>query len=331
MRKLAVLDDYPRASMRLADWSAVEKACEITIFDRHLGLEEAKVVLQNFEILCTLRERMAFPRSLIESLPNLKLIAATGPKHHRSFDIAAATERGVLCCFTPGRGQGHNGAAELAWGLILSLARSLPQEINAMKSGGWQNSIGIALDGRTLGLLGLGRLGQAMVPVAKAFGMRVVAWSQNLTEARAAEHGAEWVAKQDLFRKSDFISINVMLSDRTVDLVTAAEFALMKPTAFLINTARGPIVREADLLDVLRSRRIAGAALDVFNEEPLADGHPFRGLDNCLLTPHLGYTVEELLQAFYEDTVENVFAYLVGSPIRLMNPQLIGAEPLGMR
>jgi phosphoglycerate dehydrogenase-like enzyme len=318
MRKLAILDDYARASQRLADWSPVAAQCEITVFDRHLGLDEAIHALADFEILCTLRERMALPRQLIEALPKLRLIAATGEKHHRSLDLAAATEKGVLCCFTPGRGSGHNGAAELAWGLILALARHIPLEVNAMRSGGWQSTVGICLDGRTLGLLGLGRLGKAMTPVARAFGMKVIAWSQNLTPEVAATNGATWVSKDELFRQSDFLSVNVTLSDRTVGLVSAQEIALMKREAFLINTARGPIVVEDDLYEALVNRRIAGAALDVFDVEPLPDSSRFRALPNCILTPHQGYNVEELLKVFYEDTVENVLMYLQGAPIRLM-------------
>jgi len=242
LRRLAILDDYTRFALTAADWSAVAREREIVVFDRHLEEAEAAVALEDFEILCTLRERMAFPRSLIDRLPNLRLIAATGARHHRTMDVEAATERGIACCYTTAQGNGVNAAAEHAWALILALARYLPQDVGAMRQGGWQRHVGVALYGRTLGLLGLGRIAQAMCPVAKAFGMDVIAWSQNLTAERAAEHGARLVTKDALFRDSDFLSINVMLSERTLDLVRARDLHLMRPSAFLINTARGPIV-----------------------------------------------------------------------------------------
>ncbi len=320
MRKLAILDDYRRFATAAADWSAVEKECSISVFDRHLDEAEAATELRNFEILCTLRERMAFPRSLIERLPNLRLIAATGARHHGSMDVEAATERGILCCYTAGQGNGMNAPAEYAWALILALTRHIPHEANRMLHGGWQTTVGISLYGRTLGLLGLGRVAQAMCPVAKAFGMNVIAWSQNLTEEKANAHGVRFVTKDTLFRESDILSVQLALSDRTRNLVRAHELALMKPTAFLVNSARGPIVNEDDLVSALGKRQIAGAALDVFDQEPLPDDHRLRRLDNCLLTPHLGYNVEELLCAFYGETVENVEAYLRGKPIRILNP-----------
>lgn len=323
MRQLAILDDYARFATSAADWSAVARECSITVFDRHLDEAEASAELRDFEILCTMRERMAFPRALIESLPNLRLIAATGARHHRSMDIEAATERGILCCHTVALGNGINAPAEHVIALMLALARHLPEEVESMRRGGWQRTVGVALYGRTLGLLGLGRVAQAMCPVARAFGMEVIAWSQNLTEARAAEHGARLVTKDALFRDSDFLSVNVMLSERTENLVRARELALMKPTAFLINTARGPIVSEDDLIEALERRQIAGAALDVFDREPLPPDHRLRRLENCLLTPHIGYNVEEIYRAFYGDTVENVEMYLKGTPIRVLNPDAL--------
>lgn len=325
MRRLAILDDYSRFALTAADWSTVAQECEIAVFDRHLEEADAIAALADFEILCTLRERMAFPRALIERLPKLRLIAATGARHHGTMDVEAATERGILCCYTTAQGNGVNAAAEHAFALILALARHLPQDVSNMRQGGWQTTVGVALYGRTLGLLGLGRIAQAMCPVAKAFGMEVIAWSQNLTPERAATHGARLVTRDALFRDSDFLSINVMLSERTRDLVRARELALMKPTAFLINTARGPIVNEDDLVETLSRRRIAGAALDVFDREPLPDDHRLRRLENCILTPHMGYNVAELLAAFYSETVENVAMYLKGTPIRLLNPDVLRA------
>jgi len=323
MRRLAILDDYNRFATAAVDWSGVAAECSVSVFDRHLEQAEAASVLKDFEIVCTLRERMAFPQSLIESLPNLRLIAATGARHHRSMDIDAATSRGIICCYTTGQGSGVNAPAEHVWALILALARHLPMEVNNMRRGGWQTTVGIALRGRTLGLLGLGRIAQAMCPVARAFGMDVIAWSQNLTEARATEHGVRLVTKDALFRESDFLSVNVMLSERTLNLVRAREIGLMKPTAFLINTARGPIVNEDDLVNALETKQIAGAALDVFDLEPLPDDHRLRRLGNCLLTPHLGYNVQELLTVFYQETVENVLMYLKGTPIRVLNPDVL--------
>lgn len=328
MRKLAILDDYCRFAMGAADWREIEKECRISAFDRHLDESEAISELRDFEILCTLRERMAFPRSLIERLPNLRLIAATGARHHGSMYVEAATQRGIVCCYTTAQGNGVNAPAEYAWALILALARHVPYEANRMRHGGWQTTVGIALYGRTLGLLGLGRVAQAMCPVARAFGMNIIAWSQNLTEENANQHGVRLVTKDALFRESDILSVQLALSDRTRNLVRAKELALMKPTALLVNSARGPIVNEDDLVSALNSRQIAGAALDVFDQEPLPDDHRLRQLDNCLLTPHLGYNVEELLRTFYGETVENVGAYLRGSPIRVLNPDALGRDRL---
>jgi len=324
MRRLAILDDYTRSATSVVDWSLLARECDITVFDRHLDEGEAATALKDFEILCTLRERMAFPRTLLERLPRLRLIAATGARHHRSMDVEAATALGILCCYTTGLGNGMNAPAEHAWALILALAKRVPDDVASMRRGGWQRGAGIALHGRTLGLLGLGRVAQGMCAVAKAFGMEVIAWSQNLTDEKAAAHGARRVTKEALFRDSDFLSVNVMLSERTIDLVGSAELALMKPSAFLINTARGPIVNENALVDALERKQIAGAALDVFDHEPLPDDHALRRLDNCILTPHMGYTVTELLAAFYADTIENVSMYLKGRPIRLLNPEALG-------
>ena len=323
MREVAILDDYRNASLRLADWSAVRALADITVFDRKLSVAEAARELRGFEVICLLRERMAIPRALIEELPALRFIAATGNKHHGSLDIVAASAAGILCSYTPGHGAGINAAAELAWGLIFCLARKLPLETAAMSVGGWQNSVGIAVAGRTLGLLGLGRLGQAMVPVARALGMHVIAWSHNLTTQAAEGFGARGVSKDELFGEADFLCVQVTLSERTRRLVGRRELSLMKPTSYLINTARGPIVDQAALIDALQRNCIAGAALDVFDEEPLPDVHPLRGLENCLLTPHIGYNVEELLATFYADTVENVAAYLSRAPIRLLNPEVL--------
>lgn len=317
--RIAVLDDYHHLALKLADWSAIQARAEVVVFDRNLALvDEAAAALREFDAICTLRERMAVPAALLESLPRLKLIAITGDKH-RTLDMAAATARGVVVSCTTAK---TRGTSELAWALILALARHLPAEVSSMRRGGWQSRerIGIVLHDRTLGLLGLGRIGRQMAEIGRAFGMSAIAWSPNLTDARAAEAGARRVDKDALFRDSDVISIHLVLGETTRGLVGARELALMKPGAFLVNTARGPIVEEAALIEALVSGRIAGAGLDVFDREPLPDDHPLRRLDNVLLTPHLGYLTEDTLRLFYRDTVENLAAWLDGAPLRVLNP-----------
>lgn len=317
MLKIALLDDYQHLSQTYADWSEVKKFAEITVFDRPLRVpDEAAEVLAPFDVVCHIRERMPMPRELIERLPNLKFIGVSG-RYHRTLDAGAAVERGIVVSHT-GLGKSGRGTSELAWSLIHALARHIPYETNKMKSGGWQDSVGIQLYGRTLGLIGLGKQGKLMVPVAKAFEMNVIAWSQNLTAEAAAEAGATRVDKDELFRQSDIISVHVVLGDRTRGIVGAHELSLMKPGALLVNTSRGPIIQEAALLDALHQNRIR-AAVDVYDVEPLPDQHPLREAPNVLLTPHLGYTVEEFFQVAYQDTVENILAWHSGSPIRLLD------------
>ncbi|HTD92032.1 MAG TPA: NAD(P)-dependent oxidoreductase, partial [Burkholderiales bacterium] len=258
--KIAILNDYLRRSQVSADWSNIAAACEITVFDRAIAAENAAAVLAPFDIICTLRERMPISRELIAQLPNLKMIAITG-LYNRTLDVAAATERGVVVSYTELRGSYRKATCELGWGLMLSVARHIPFEANKMRTGGWQNTVGFTLFGRTLGLLGLGRQGRYMVPVAKAFGMEVIAWSQNLTAEFAAQHGVRRVGKDELFATSDVLSVHLVLGERTRGLVGARELALMKSTAILVNTARGPIVDESALIAALRERRIAGAGL----------------------------------------------------------------------
>lgn len=315
--RIAVLDDYLHLSQSLADWSEVHRRAEVTVFDRHLGEQEAVQVLRDFDVLCHLRERMAMPRRLIEQLPRLKYMVVTGSEH-RTLDHAAARERGIIVSQAP-NGPGRNATSELAWGLILALARQIPQAAAQMRQGGWQHSCGLTLNGKTLGLLGLGRLGRAMVPVAQAFGMHVLAWSSRLTPEDAAAAGATWAAKDELLARSDFVSLHLVLGERSRHTLAAREFALMKPTAFLVNTARAGLVDQDAMLAALAGHRIAGAALDVFDEEPLPDDHPLRRLDNVILTPHLGYTVQETLRAFYTATVECLLGFLDGKPVRVIS------------
>jgi phosphoglycerate dehydrogenase-like enzyme len=323
MIKIAILDDYAKVALQLADWSVLDGKAEITVFERHLTEDEAAVALKPFDLLCTVRERMSLPRSLFERLPNLKLVTIIG-MDLPNLDMAAATEHGVVVSHSnfanPLFANMVNATPELTWGLMIATVRHLSLESRRMHEGAWQSTVGVNLAGRTLGLLGLGRIGSRMAEYARVFGMPVIAWSQNLTDEKAKSVGAERVEKDDLFRRSDIVSIHVRLSDRTRGLVTSRELALMKPGAYLINTSRGPIVVEADLLAALRAGKIAGAGLDVFDEEPPPRAHPFRTMDNVTVTPHLGYVTRESLTAFYVDTLEAVIAFVNGTPIRIANP-----------
>jgi len=284
--RIAVLDDYQHVALSLADWSVLDGRATVTVFNDHLADSDAVVErLQPFDIVCVMRERTPMTRTIIERLPKLRLIASTAPRN-ASIDLKAAEERGVQVVHT-----GYTSAPtiELTWALILGSARNLVAENASLRSGGWQRFIGDDMAGRTLGVLGLGNVGGPVAQIGNAFGMNVIAWSQNLTAKRAAEVSAELVSKEELFRRADVVSIHVGLSDRTRSLVGAPEFALMKPTARLVNTSRGPIVAQADLIAALKARKIAGAAIDVFDQEPLPPDHPFRTLANLLATPHIGF------------------------------------------
>ena len=328
MLKVAILDDYARVALEVADWSALEGIAEITVFDRHLSEDEAATLLRPFDVLCTVRERMALPRSLFERLPNLKLITIIG-MGLANLDMQAATDHGVLVVhsdFTsPAFANVSNATPELTWGLMIATVRHMTAEGRRMREGGWQSTAGIILAGRTLGLLGLGRIGKRMAEYAHVFGMNTIAWSQNLTAEAASAVGVTRVEKDELFSRSDVLSVHVQLSDRTRGLVTARELGLMKPDAYLINTSRGPIVDEAALVDALRNRQIAGAGLDVFNQEPPPADHPYRGMDNVTVTPHLGYVTRETLHAFYADMPEAIAAFAAGKPIRVVNKEVSGS------
>jgi phosphoglycerate dehydrogenase-like enzyme len=326
MLKVAILDDYAKIALKCADWSVLDGKAEVTVFDHHLTQAEAAAALAPFDVLCTIRERMNMPRSLFERLPNLKLVTIVGMALP-NLDMAAATDHGVIVAHSnfanPLYADIANATPELTWGLMIATVRHMNFEGRRMRAGAWQTTVGVNLAGRTLGLLGLGRIGQRMAEYGHAFGMPVIAWSQNLTEEMAAKSGARRVEKDDLFRLSDIVSIHVRLSDRTRGLVTARELALMKPGAYLINTSRGPIVVEADLIAALRTGKIAGAGLDVFDEEPPPPNHPFRTMDNVIVTPHLGYVTHETLTAFYTDTLDAVVAFANGAPIRVANPAVL--------
>jgi phosphoglycerate dehydrogenase-like enzyme len=323
MPRVAILDDYAGMALELADWSPVLSRSEVTVFNRHLSEAEAVDALRPFDVVCTVRERMALPRTLIERLPNLKLITIVG-RSLPNLDMAAATERGVLVAHSdfanPRFRSVRDATPELAWGLMIATVRNLAEEHRRMREGGWQTTTGRTLSGKTLGLLGLGRIGKRITEYAKVFGMEVIAWSQNLTEEAAAAAGARRVDKATLFAEADVVSIHLVLSERTRGLVGEPELALMKPDAYLINTSRGPIVDEAALIAALKTGRIAGAGLDVFDVEPPSPAHPLRLLPNVTLSPHLGYVTREMLSAFYSDTIEAVVAWLDGTPIRVANP-----------
>lgn len=318
--KIAILNDYLRRALVSADWSNIAKTCDITVFDRAIAAADAARTLAPFDIICTLRERMPISRELIAQLPNLKMIAVTG-LYNRTLDVAAASERGIVVSFTELRGTYRKATCELTWGLMLAVARHIPFEANRMRQGGWQNTAGFVLAGRTLGLLGLGRQGRYMVPVAKAFGMEVIAWSQNLTAEFAAQHDVRRVEKDELFRTADVLSVHLVLGERSRGLVGARELALMKSSAILVNAARGPIIDESALIAALREGRIAGAGLDVFSQEPLPDDSPLRSLPNVVLTPHQGHNVQEFFQVAYADVVENISAFLKGKLIRLLTAE----------
>ncbi|SPM32874.1 Phosphoglycerate dehydrogenase or related dehydrogenase [Mycobacterium rhizamassiliense] len=326
MPRVAILDDYAGAALELADWSPVQSRSEVTVFNRPLSEAEAADALRPFDVLCTMRERMALPRTLLERLPNLKLVTIVG-RSLPNLDMAAATEHGILVAqsdFANPRFRAvHDATPELAWGLMIATVRNLAEEHRRMRDGGWQTTLGMTLSGKTLGILGLGRTGTRMAQYAKAFGMNVIAWSQNLTDEAAAAAGARRVEKPALFEQSDVVSIHLVLSERTRGLVGEAELGLMKPNAYLINTSRGPIVDEAALIAALSGGRIAGAGLDVFDLEPPAPDHPLRLLPNVTLSPHLGYVTSEMLAAFYEDTIEAVAAWLDGTPARIANPEAL--------
>jgi len=326
MPKVAILDDYAGVALDLAGWERVRTRSEVTVFNKHLSEAEAAIDLRPFDVLCTLRERMAFPRTLIERLPNLKLITIVG-RSLPNLDMAAATERGVLVAHSdfanPRFSSVRDATPEFAWGLMIATVRNLAEEHRRMRDGAWQATTGMTLSGKTLGLLGLGRIGKRMAEYAKVFGMEVIAWSHNLTEDAAAAAGVRRVEKATLFEESDVVSVHLVLSERTRGLVGESELALMKPQAYLINTSRGPIVDEAALIGALRSGRIAGAGLDVYDVEPPPPDHPLRRLPNVTLSPHLGYVTREMLGAFYTDTVEAVVAWLDGTPIRIANPEAL--------
>jgi phosphoglycerate dehydrogenase-like enzyme len=315
--RCAILDDYTNVSLQMADWSKIGDRVDITVFNQPFAsTEAAATALKDFEIICAMRERTPFPRQLIEALPKLKLLITSGLKN-AAFDMEAAKERGVVVCGTLWK---QDPTAPLTMGLILELTRGIGRENARMHAGeSWQKFCGIEIEGKTLGLVGLGKLGAKMASLGKAFGMNVIAWSPNLTPERCKEVGVGYATKEQLFATADVITIHVVLSQRSRGLVGREDLARMKPTAYLVNTSRGPIIDEAALLDILQQRKIAGAGIDVFSVEPLPIDHPFRKLDNMVLTPHLGYVSRDAFEAHYNQMVENIEAWLKGEPKRTIS------------
>jgi phosphoglycerate dehydrogenase-like enzyme len=315
--QVAVLDDYQGVALEFGDWSALSDEVDVTVFRDHLhDADDVARRLEPFDIVVAMRERTPFDSRLLDQLPRLRLLVTTGTRN-AAIDVAAANARGVVVSGTGGRA---TPTAELAWGLILAVVRGIPAEDASIRSGGWQVSVGDGLADKKLGVIGLGRLGSAVAHVGKAFGMEVVAWSQNLTAERAEAAGVRLVGKDELLRTSDVLTVHLVLSDRTRGMIGATEFAAMKPTAYFVNTSRGPIVDEVALVNAIRSRTIAGAALDVFDQEPLAPDHPLRSLGRTVVTPHIGYVERETYEIFYREIVDDIRAFLAGTPVRVIQP-----------
>jgi D-3-phosphoglycerate dehydrogenase len=317
--RCAILDDYQNVALKLADWSKV-KEVETKVYTEAVRRSDADTIrdCKDFDIVVMMRERTRFPRAVIEALPKLKLLITTGA-YNASIDMKACEERGIVVSGTSSHGNPTTG---ITFGLILELTRRIGWEHARMKAGvPWQATLGMDIEGKTLGIIGLGKLGARAAGVAKAFGMKVIAWSQNLTPERCKEVGAEYVSKEDLFRNADFVTIHVQLGQRNRGLITAKELGLMKKTAYLINTSRGPIVEEAALIDALNKKQIAGAGLDVYDIEPLPLDHPYRKMDNVVITPHLGYVSQQNYDRYYPDIVDDIRGFLDGKPQRVVAPR----------
>lgn len=316
--KIAILDDYHDVARRYADWTSLGGDSEVRIFNSHIPDAQAEAELADFDVIVAMRERTPFPAARIQALPRLRLLITTGMRNN-AIDMAASKARGVTVCGAPGDALAATATAELAWAHILGLFKHLPAEDAAMRRGMWQTAMPEPLAGRRLGVVGLGKLGAAVARVGLAFGMDVVAWSPNLNDERAREAGVTRVDKHELFATSDVVSLHLVLSDRTRNVVDAAALAAMKPTAYLVNTSRAGLVDQAALMDALVKFRLAGAGLDVYPDEPLSPTDPVRDLDNVILTPHLGYVSRENFEAFYRNALEAVRAWRAGAPVRVLN------------
>ena len=316
LTRIGILDDYQGVALKLGPWDRLPGSITVEVFRDTIADREALVArLAPFDCLVIMRERTPFPRALIERLPSLRLLITTGARN-RAVDMAACAERGITVCGTPSVG---HPTVDLTWGLILCLARAIPAQERSLRAGTWQGMpLGVTLEGRTLGVIGLGNLGSRVAKVGAALGMDLVAWSQNLTEERAAAAGARLVDKQTLLREADVVTLHLVLSERTRGIIGAGDLALMKPSAFLVNTSRGPLVEQAALIAALKEGRIAGAGLDVFDEEPLPAGHPLLAAPNTVLTPHLGYVTEENYRTYFASAVESILGYCAGAPVRVI-------------
>lgn len=318
--RVAILDDYQHAALQFGCWKNLDDRFQVVSFADHVKDENELVNrLTGFDAVSRMRERTVLSRSVLERLPQLKLILCTGVRNADSVDLDAAREFGITVCSTATFG---TPTLEITWAMILCLFRRFDGELNALRSGGWQTGLGSSLEGKTLGVLGLGRYGSRVAQIAQVFGMRVIAWSPNLTQSRADPHGVVSVSKDELFRESDAITIHMPESPRSVGIIGAAELDLMKPSAFLVNTSRAPLIDQNALLDALQNRRIGGFGVDVYDDEPLPPGHPFRHLPNVVATPHIGYVTRENYERMFSETVENLHAFADGSPIRVISPDL---------
>ena len=314
--KVAVLDDCQEVSLRYGAWEVLGDAVNVTVFSDHVADAEALVDrLVGFSVVVAMRERTAFPRRMFERLPGLRLLVTTGMAN-AAIDLAAARDHGVVVSGTGGLGL---PTAELTWALILGLARHIVAEDRSIREGGWQRTVGSDLAGATLGVVGLGRLGSRVAKIGLAFGMDVIAWSQNLQSETAQAHGVRAVSKDELFGTADVITIHLQLSERTRGLITKDDLALLKPTASIVNTSRGPIIDEEALLEALSRGQLAGAGLDVFDVEPLPTDHPLRSAPRTLLTPHIGYVTDGTYRVFYREAIEDIAAFLAGHPVRVLN------------
>ncbi|KQV84542.1 D-2-hydroxyacid dehydrogenase family protein [Rhizobium sp. Root1220] len=314
-KRIAVLDDFQGVAIKSADWTPVKDRAEVTVFNDHLDDEESIAErLLPFDAVCVMRERTPLPRRILERLPNLRFIASTGARN-ASIDLSAAHDLGITVSATGANG---SGAPELTWALILAAARHVTTEVASFRSGGWQTNVGLDISGSTLGIIGLGRIGRQIAKVGLAFGMEVIAWSQNLTDDAANAAGVRRVEKQALLRQADWVTLHLVLSERTRGVIGHNELMMMKPSAWLVNTSRGPLVDEAALIAALQAGTIAGAALDVFDREPLPSAHPLRTIPNVIGTPHVGFVTEQSYGIFYRDMVENLLAWLNGAPIRTL-------------
>ena len=323
--KVAILDDYQQIAESLADWSQLPQGTEVRFFQDHLS-DEGQLAerLKDFQVIMGMRERTGFSRSLLERLPELRLLITSGGRN-AVFDEEAASELGIVLCGTTGQGE---GPAELTWGLIIGLLRQIPLEDKLTREGKWGTTVGVGLKGKTLGLVGLGHIGSLVARVGHAFDMNLIGWSQNMTAERAAECNATLVNKDELFQQSDVVSIHLKLSQRTTALVGRHEIGLMKPSAYLVNISRGPIVEETALVEALQRKSIAGAGLDVFDVEPLPLDHPFLKLSNTVLAPHQGYVTQEAYRSHYPGVVEDIRAFISGEPVRVINPDVLTSTQL---